>query len=496
MNITTRSSLSAAQPLIHRTTGARIELKVTPNQVPDVYRIGTRVEIALTRHTDPSLVRLQIRPLDGLSADVAIDQLLPAATMPAHMVPTARSTAMSTAGGSLRLQGAILALQPTLTLTLSPARTSSDAAPVPQTPAGFSDWLTAQCRQHLPHSLSLATTLDTWRHPDPSPARDSSSACGPTTERPQWTGLQARLAGDLLSALPSASDLTEPGRLRQAIRQSGVWLEAELARLTQGHGQDSRPSMDLKAQLTRLADRIRALQRTGTPETSAQGAPRTADPEGTNHPETARQTATDSAGRTTVLASAADDGQMPVSAQPAKALTGMDPGRDMPPREAPPEAISDDRTTQVLRTLDREVAGMIAKIVTNQLITLDSTPDQPRWLLELPFRTPTGIAELEADIRRERRSPDKDDETWHMRLRLDLPRLGPLTIRLSLRADRLSAGLHATSAGTGELLNRNLPLLQERLAAKSIEVASLHAGQRPDPDPPHPAGTGSLHESA
>lgn len=435
-----------------------IELKLDQVELPDGLQIGTRIEITPIRQPDSALVRLRIDLLDVTAAGTTIDQQHSAASLPRRLVALAvTADGVTSAPSSVRprLQAEVVALEPKLVLRLitdHPAitdRPAVDRTPLSQPATVTSDWLTNQIRRHLPRALPLAATLATWRQPTPD--KIALSATVPTPELPQSPPLRSRLIDGILDQLASTADLTEPSRVRQAVRHSGLWCEASLGQQAL-RGQQAldptwhiTPESDLKAQLARLAEQVRTLQRLEAA------------------PASRHELATDQAAR-----------QHAGSVQTADA----------------------DQTTRALTTLDRQVNGMLEKIVTNQLVTLQADPDQPRWLLELPFRTPSGIAELEADIRRERRSPDKEDETWHMRLRLNLPRLGPVTIRLSLHADRLSAGLHAASVASSERLSRNLPLLRARLTAKSIEVASLHAGQRPDTGQAPPTGSVTLNERA
>lgn len=510
MTTITPSSFSGAERLGPRSAGGTIELTTALRQVAAGLGIGTRVEVTLVRQADTSLVRLQVRPLEGAMAGATIDQLQPAASIPARLIAAAPTVGTAAPGNSARLSGEVVALQPTLVLRLAADGAATDAPPTNQPPTGPAAWFQAQLRQHLPRSLPLASTFDSWRRPSPDQGTSLPGVSAPTAETPHWTRLTARLVGDLLARLPGTADLTHPDRLRHAVRQSGLWLEAALARQALDPVQHLAPHGDLKAQLTRLAERIRTLQRADA--TTAETARRNLElGNGT------REATPGTASRATVAAGpaistpsadaadatsrasggpATDDGQGHESGPPARAGDTLEPGRASPHRADPAQAEHDEQTARGLRTLDRQVAGALDKIVTNQLLTLDAGPDQPRWLLELPFRTPSGVAELEAEIERERHSAPAEDESWHLRLRLNLPRLGPLSIRLTLRADRLSAGLNAASPESGELLSRNLPALRERLNAKEIEVASLHAGCRPETHPAPRAGSGSLNERA
>ena len=127
---------------------------------------------------------------------------------------------------------------------------------------------------------------------------------------------------------------------------------------------------------------------------------------------------------------------------------------------------------------------MIKQVVTQQLQTLEAGADPPRWVLELPFKTPAGLLTLEADIQRETRAGQAEEDGWSMRIRLNLPRLGPLSINLNLRADRLNAALQAENQTAVDILRQHLATLRQQLEDRQIEIASLHASQRPRTEPP------------
>ena len=127
---------------------------------------------------------------------------------------------------------------------------------------------------------------------------------------------------------------------------------------------------------------------------------------------------------------------------------------------------------------------MIKQVVTQQLQTLEAGTDPPRWVLELPFKTPNGLLTLDADFQRETRAGLSGEDGWIMRIRLNLPRVGPLSINLSLRADRLNAALQAENQTAVEILRQHLATLRQQLEDRQIEIASLHASQRPRHEPP------------
>lgn len=129
------------------------------------------------------------------------------------------------------------------------------------------------------------------------------------------------------------------------------------------------------------------------------------------------------------------------------------------------------------KALEHETEGMLKQLVSLQLQPLEQEAEQPRWVLDLPYRHSGGVGTVQAEIERERRQGEVEEAGWTIRLRLDLAELGPLSIRLTLKGQRLSASLLAERAPTAALLRSRLPLLREQLEARELEVTALHAGQ-------------------
>ncbi|MCF1182930.1 flagellar hook-length control protein FliK [Marichromatium gracile] len=138
------------------------------------------------------------------------------------------------------------------------------------------------------------------------------------------------------------------------------------------------------------------------------------------------------------------------------------------------------------KALEQEAEGMLKQLVSLQLQPLEQEAEQPRWVLDLPYRHSGGVGTVQAEIEREQGQGEVEETGWTIRLRLDLSELGPLTIRLTLKGQRLSASLLAERAPTAALLRSRLPLLREQLEARELEVTALHAGQGQTANPtPH-----------
>lgn len=238
--------------------------------------------------------------------------------------------------------------------------------------------------------------------------------------------LKAAVAQVLALQLPAPALSAET--VRQALGQSGLFLEAKLAVAPP----DQEPPADLKAALLTLQRALGATPRPGP----GRKAPSVPPP----------------------LREAA--------------LAGQRPAAPSLPRDADPP------------TTAAHLAGQVEQVLARQMLhQLASLPDgaAPSWLFEIPLATPQGTAvaqfEIEADAKSD--SADPAARAWRARFSLDVEPLGPVHVQLSLAHGRTTAafwaereaGLERLRVG-GEALARDL----------SGEVA-FHAGAPARPSP-------------
>lgn len=412
------------------TSGAR-ELVSPKPAAPTGLAVGARVELIPTQLINASLLEARIQPLGAGTAWTANIRAQLTTELPASTIQALQSNPSQ----APRLQAQVVSLSPALVLRVIPPSEQARPLLTGATPTDSKAWLTQQFRLHWPESRPLGETLDRL-------AGQLASSVAPANGLPGAhlgeTNQVQRMLAALIGQLASSSDLTSPEGLEQAIGRSGIWLEALVARSASDAMSTTELSADLKAQLLTLAQRIRAQPNLPARPTSAADPMPAREAVQPTHPGDQRR------------AEATESPSARAAGQEGARVTG----------------------------LAREVEGMIKQVVTHQLQTLDASRDQPQWVLELPFRTPAGLLALEADIRRERQGEAAEQEVWSMRLRLDLPRLGPLNILLSLRAGRLNASLQSGTPSGAEHIRRHLDELRAQLESRDIDVASLHAGYR------------------
>ncbi|WP_200373501.1 flagellar hook-length control protein FliK [Thiocystis violacea] len=500
--------------------GGTREIAPTSLALPGRLQVGMRLEVLPGRLISPESLEARLRPLEGNLAWSTSVRAQLTTPLPANVLQPLLSGpgAGLTSAQAPRLQAEVVSISPSLVLRIV-SLTDPSAPSLAQTPAaGSREWLGQQFRLHWPESRSLTSTLTalTSRPNDGAEPAEGLSRLDPTVKIQVERTLTA-----LVGQLATPRDLTNPERLAAAIGRSGIWLEARIAQSATSPMPAADLTLDLKAQLLTLAHRIRTSQ-------PGEGLPARASPNTTNPTPTETVSANtrllplDAPDQTAsrqephrirtgepaenLPTRASSNTTNPPPAETASANTRQppldEPGRTTSRQEPPPETVDPKSarppTQEVARGagLAREVDGMIKQVVTQQLQTLDSTPGQTHWVLELPFRTTAGLLALEADIRREQTGESSEEDAWSMRIRLDLPRLGPLNILLSLRAERLHASLQAGEPASAERIRRHLDELRTQLEAREIEVASLHAGYRPAERPEPPFQSPLLREQA
>lgn len=223
-----------------------------------------------------------------------------------------------------------------------------------------------------------------------------------------------RVVQEVLGNQLSGEDPLTAGRLRQSLDRSGLFLEARLAR-------GENPGRDLKANLLRLLTLLPPAS--GRPETQ---------------PATANKTQ-----------------------QEAPSLPAM--------------------TVRLLGELLTQAEAGMARVLVNQLASLPSTDsNQQVWAFDLPIRQPHGSDSFTLRITRD--DPDSADggsraeARWSVDIHFDLPGLGPVSSRITLRGDEVSSHFAAERPDTVRRLRLAMPDLEHAFTRAGLKVANLSAG--------------------
>jgi hypothetical protein len=278
----------------------------------------------------------------------------------------------------------------------------------------------------------------------------------------------------LFQQLPAADKVSNPQQLKQAITNSGVFLENKLNKgsddktanalkevlkqtlqAAETKPEASRPSAtgtDLKASLLRLLSAVQQTSRVTAPK----GSPLQPD----------------SAAQTKLL-------PLPFTPPP---LRGQ-----LPQPQAKTEATLQQLGSLQLQLLElgRQTEAAVARTHLHQAASMpggDQTVNT--WALELPLRNGQQVDLFDMVIEEETggdREDQQDGHPWSITLAFDLDGLGPVYARLRLLNDKISTLFWAERPETTRLFNQHLNELMQRYRDNGLEPAELHCFQGPPP---------------
>ncbi|MTI63171.1 flagellar hook-length control protein FliK [Methylophaga sp.] len=311
----------------------------------------------------------------------------------------------------------------------------------------------------------------------------------------------------LLQGLSERQNLLQPEGLRQALSNSGLFLENRLK-----HTLTQPPlTQDLKANLLQLAQQLRTVlaqpgqsrilddpvlmqklptevqtalrQLTMTPQ-ELRNLPAQVPPALASRGQTPMQLLlsllsglTGHSVQTPPLAS----GTTPQNSN----MTGVQAflqAREMAAAPAQQSALR-GAEWQVLRELLREVESASARIQFNQLSMLRD-PDTPGssnvWLFDLPIKDKQQLEMLQMRLEQHGAGHNREDETiWQVQLNLETQNLGPMQARISLHQLDVQVVLLAERQDSSELLSRHIDELNQRLDKLGVTVSHLSCRQAP-----------------
>tara|TARA_R110000868_G_scaffold93450_3_gene258445 strand:+ start:6834 stop:8576 length:1743 start_codon:yes stop_codon:yes gene_type:complete len=147
-----------------------------------------------------------------------------------------------------------------------------------------------------------------------------------------------------------------------------------------------------------------------------------------------------------------------------------------------------------LGSLLRLTAALLSRIQHHQLQSLGQTQSfsdgstQTTWQLEIPLRDGHQFSHVQMRIQRDNPPPDAKQQAepvaqWEVRLSFNLDELGSMQAIARLRKDKVSTEFWAERAETLSLLDTQMSELRDRLLAKGLDVGELscHRGSPPPP---------------
>lgn len=273
----------------------------------------------------------------------------------------------------------------------------------------------------------------------------------------------------------------QSANLQQAIQQSGVFLERQLLQ------PNPQVNGDFKANLLKLATALEGqIRQTANGQINAQNLPveiRTALINLLNQPSALQQlpshitNALLASGQTpaqllTMLLAGQTSVATPANSQ--QALTAQ----SQPAQQIAQNAQLQAGVTELarLQVLLREVETAIARVQMNQLTMVREAdnPTQPQvWLMDVPLRDKEQLQWMQLQLQQGSKQNQQEEEQWQVTLNLETQNLGKLRASIGLQATNVSVALTAEDPMAVALLEANIDLLQEKLAALNLQVRQL-----------------------
>ena len=134
--------------------------------------------------------------------------------------------------------------------------------------------------------------------------------------------------------------------------------------------------------------------------------------------------------------------------------------------------------------LATQVEGALARLHINQLASLSNTPNSPLWAIELPLRRDNKIDLIQLRIEQDAAShtAHAQERPWSISMGFELDDLGSVYARITLLGEQVSVTLWAEENTTAILANHNIEQLQDGLTQAGFHAGALHCQQG---KPPH-----------
>jgi flagellar hook-length control protein FliK len=237
-------------------------------------------------------------------------------------------------------------------------------------------------------------------------------------------------------AIPGRSNLTQAEGMRQAMLHSGIFLEALLAR--SARNRKAYTSRDLKACLLRLQNTLEQHKHRPGLDKSLNNIP---------------------------ISNLNDSATLPKSK-----------GLPVPQqRVAVQQRFNNSDSSEYIPELLSRTKAAIARLGYLQVVSAENFNNgEYMWQLEIPVKHTDAIEMVSISIEKEHRgSHDENNDSWIIRLALDLPELGPLQIRISHFKQGVSTCFWSESTKARFLIESQLDRLKSNLAQHGIKSLNI-----------------------
>ena len=290
----------------------------------------------------------------------------------------------------------------------------------------------------------------------------------------------------VMAHVATPEHLSSTAGIAQAIRQSGIFLEASLQQLQQAMGaaraQGNQPAGEaLPAQQSQLPPLDRLLPLLAS----------LATPPGTEPLPGADFKASLITLLITLQQHLPPDASRSLTFPPGPWQQALQVKPGLFP--LPSRAVQAFNDASDLGSLLRLTAALLSRIQHHQFQSMGQTQSfadgssQTVWQLDLPLRDGQQFTQVQMRIQRDQPAPDKRDAEpmpqWEIRLAFNLDQLGPLQAIARLYKGRVSSEFWAEQPSTLQLVSTELGQLRDRLLTRGLDVGELscHRGSPPEP---------------
>ncbi len=132
------------------------------------------------------------------------------------------------------------------------------------------------------------------------------------------------------------------------------------------------------------------------------------------------------------------------------------------------------KTMELLQELKTSINGALAKITSQQLITLTRDPDSLLLLIfDLYFKDKTENHLIKFRLEQEKSAKEQNDSGWQVTLNFNFEELGPIQVRLHLIDDHISTVFYAEKKNTAQSISQQINLLESAFRNIGFDAINL-----------------------
>ena len=270
---------------------------------------------------------------------------------------------------------------------------------------------------------------------------------------------------EVIQHLPTPAQLRQPGEVRKAILNSGLFTENRLVNAASSETPLS--NSDLRVALLRIA----TLIRNSPPDTK------------TPVKQTLQQPASMATAKSVNSLGQADNtsaNKLPVGDQAApvqKPVSTPSVQTPTPQARVAPSLAGLQGLTDGNQELLQQIETAVSRIQAQQLTSVAQTGEthRPNFMFELPVRTENGIDLFQFRIERDSQEQDNPDRpaSWSISMAFDLQSLGPVRILVTLLQQQISVTFWAEQTETHYLFKQHATQLHDQLNNAGLNVGRI-----------------------